>query len=173
MTQRAVLITEYDPTWLELFERERENIHLACGSKVCDVHHIGSTAIPGLPAKPIIDLLVTVHDDEGALLCIGPLRGLGYQYRGTNGIEGRQYLTKGDPRTHHLHMYAQGHPAVPRHLKFRDYLRSHPEEALAYGELTIELGRRFATDSESYSRAKGEFCRRIDWLVSGDGGPKS
>jgi GrpB-like predicted nucleotidyltransferase (UPF0157 family) len=173
VAQRSVLLTEYDPSWPELFEQESAIIRVACGSRVRQICHIGSTAISGMLAKPIVDILVTIPSHEDGLGCVIPLRNIGYRYRGANGIEGRHYFTKGDPRTHHLHIYVEGHPAISRHVKFRDYLRSHPDEALAYRELKKELGRHFATDSQSYSRAKEEFCRRIDRLASSDGEPES
>ena len=129
------------------------------------IHHIGSTSIPGIAAKPIIDILVALHRDEDGQACADAMQELGYEYRGDGGIPGRHYFRKGDPHTHHVHMWVEGHPEFERHLRFRDYLRPHPDEARAYEALKRELAARFGSDTYSYSLAKDAFCARIDRLA--------
>ncbi|WP_164844716.1 GrpB family protein [Brucella pituitosa] len=129
------------------------------------IHHVGSTSIPGIVAKSIIDILVALKRDEDGLVCAEAMRGLGYEYRGDGGIPGRHYYRKGDPHTHHVHMWVESNPEFGRHLRFRDYLSSHPKEAQAYETLKRELAERFVWDTFSYATAKNEFCQRIDRLA--------
>ncbi len=160
-----IVLTPYDPIWADLFETERsamERIDLGWFSAI---HHVGSTAIPGIAAKPIIDILVALRCDEDGSACAEAMLQLGYEYRGDGGIPGRYYYRKGNPHTHHVHMWVENHPDYKRHLRFRDYLRSHPEEASAYEALKRELAGRFVSDTLSYSQAKNEFCLRIDALA--------
>lgn len=167
MSKRRIVVAPYDPRWADLFALERAAIVQACGCHVSAVHHIGSTAVPGLAAKPIIDILAVLREREDGVLCIVPLTRLGYRFRGANGIDGRYYFTKGSPRSHHLHMYPSDHPEVGRHLRFRDYLRSDPDQATAYAHLKLCLAARFADDPQAYATAKDEFCARIDRLAAG------
>ncbi|WP_161634641.1 GrpB family protein [Microvirga flocculans] len=166
MSKRRIVLVPHDPKWAELFARERAALVQACGGHVSAVHHIGSTAVPGLAAKPIIDILAVLRVPEDGPACIGILGRLGYDFRGANGIDQRFYFTKGSPRSHHLHMYPSDHSEVERHLRFRDYLRSHPDEAAAYADLKLQLAARFADDPEAYSTAKNEFCARVDQLAA-------
>jgi len=128
------------------------------------VHHIGSTAIPNLSAKPIVDLLVVVRDIEKIDTFNEMMSRLDYLAKGENGIPGRRFFIKGDEihRTHHIHIFQISHPDIERHLNFRDYLVAHPEEAQAYGRLKQELARRFPTDIDNYIAGKDEFVKEID-----------
>lgn len=128
------------------------------------IHHVGSTSIPGIAAKPIIDILVSLTRDEDGPACAEAMENLGYEYRGDGGIAGRHYYRKGNPHTHHVHMFVEGSSAYDRHLRFRDFLRSHPLEAEAYEALKHKLAAHFVSDTLSYSLAKNEFCERIDRL---------
>lgn len=94
--------------WAEEFAREREDILRVLARHATVVEHVGSTAVPGMPAKPILDILVGVPNFEKARVCVGPMESLGYEYRGENGIPGRHYFVKGKPRTHHVHMHEVG-----------------------------------------------------------------
>jgi GrpB-like predicted nucleotidyltransferase (UPF0157 family) len=167
VSERRIVLVPYDPQWADLFAREHAAIVQACGCHVIAVHHIGSTAIAGLVSKPIIDILAVLRRPEDGAACIGSLARLGYEFRGAYGIDGRFYFTKGNPRSHHLHMYPSDHREVERHLRFRDYLRSHSDEAAAYVDLKLQLAARFADDPQAYSTAKNEFCVRIDRLAGG------
>lgn len=167
MSKRRIVVVPYDPRWADLFAQERAAIVQACGCRVSAVHHIGSTAVPGLAAKPIIDIRAVLQEPEDGVLCIKPLGRLGYGFRCANGIDGRYYFTKGNPRSRHLHMYPSDHPEVGRHLRFRDYLRSDPDAAAAYADLKLRLAARFANDPLAYATAKDEFCARVDRLATG------
>lgn len=160
MTRRVVLVP-HDPNWAPAFQNMRRAIWQACAPPVIDVLHVGSTAIPGIVAKPIVDMMLLLRRHEDGEACIAPLAELGFEYRGEAGIPGRHFFRKGDPRSHHAHMYARDHPEVDRHIRFRDYLVAHEEEARAYERLKRELAMRFETDVPAYSEAKTAFCQRI------------
>src|SRR4026208_1475727 len=121
-----IALKSYDPDWPVLFEIERQAMQRS-GGWFKAVHHVGSTSIPGMAAKPIIDILVVLDLHEDGLACVDAMRQLGYEYRGESGLAGRHYFRKGSPHTHHVHMFAAGHPEAGRHLRFRDYLRAHPD----------------------------------------------
>jgi GrpB-like predicted nucleotidyltransferase (UPF0157 family) len=133
------------------FEDARAAIMDACGGCVLDMHHVGSTAIPGAAAKPMIDMMPLLRRHQVGLACVRPMEALGYKFRGDGGLSGRHYFIKGQPRTHHVHMYASDHPEVGRHARFRDYLRPHPREACAYEVLKRELAALFGGDTGAYS----------------------
>ncbi len=133
------------------------------------VHHIGSTAVPGLRAKPVVDMLAEVAD----LACLDGqndrLEALGYEVMGEFGMSGRRYFRKNNPeggRTHQLHVFEAGSPQVRRHLDFRDFLRAHPEHALAYAHLKSELAERFPWDISAYTDGKDLFIRDMDARAS-------
>jgi GrpB-like predicted nucleotidyltransferase (UPF0157 family) len=159
----TILLVPHDPSWSECFQAERSAILAACDTSISAVHHVGSTSIQGIAAKPIIDILAIVSKPEDGLACIRPLERLGYEYRGENGIKGRLYFKK--PQAFHLHMYPADHPDAGRILRFRDYLRSHPAEAARYEALKQELSKRFATDRGAYTTAKDGFCTQINQLA--------
>lgn len=167
MERPPIVLFRHDPRWRSLFEAERDAILRACGERIIALHHIGSTSIPGIAAKPVIDLMPVLRRDENGLGCIESMQGLGYIYRGDAGVEGRHFFRKGEPRSHHAGMYAEGHPEIGRHLRFRDYLRAHPEEASAYEVLKRNLAARFVNDTVAYADAKSDFCARIDRLALG------
>jgi GrpB-like predicted nucleotidyltransferase (UPF0157 family) len=160
-----IVLAPYDPDWPARFAAARDEILSACAGLVIEVHHIGSTSIPGIAAKPIIDIMPVVRRFEHGATCVGGLRALGYEYRGEYGIAGRHYFVRGDPRSHQVHMYAADHREVERHLLFRDYLRTHPDERAAYETLKRDLAARFSHDVSAYAAAKTPFCERIDRLA--------
>ena len=137
---------------------------------VAAVEHVGSTAVPGLPAKPTIDILVVVPDPASGRKAVAPLTAIGYEFRGELGIPGRFYFSKGLRRTHHLHLYPRGHPEIARLLLFRDYLRAHPEAARAYADLKLALAERFPNDREAYTEAKSGFIKSIEEKTRALGG---
>ena len=161
---RKVEVVSYDPNWAESFQAEADELRHILVQEVMAVHHIGSTAIPNLSAKPIVDLLVEVRDIEKIDAFNGKMSQLGYLPKGENGIPGRRFFIKGNElhRTHHIHIFQTGHPDIERHLNFRDYLIVHPEDARAYGRLKQELARRFPTDIDGYVAGKDEFIKEID-----------
>ena len=157
-----IVVVPYDPAWQGEFETESKRILHALGNNVVSVHHIGSTAIPGIFAKPIIDILLEVNDlvrldDE-----TGAMQELGYEAMGEFGIPGRRYFRKSDRsgvRTHHVHAFQTGSPEIERHLAFRDYMIAHPTAARAYGALKRELARAYPHDRQAYVDGKDEFVK--------------
>jgi GrpB-like predicted nucleotidyltransferase (UPF0157 family) len=156
-----VLLTPYDPAWPDAFERERVALEAAIGPWVVGgIHHVGSTAIPGLEAKPIIDILAGVEDLESSRACFEPLARLEYVYAPYRSEE-MHWFCKPRPgrRTHHLHLVPIGSRRYVEELAFRDLLRAEPNVAGAYLALKRELTKRFRDDREGYTDAKAGFIR--------------
>ena len=173
---REVRVVPHDPRWTDEFEREAQRLRAVFGENLVEVHHIGSTAVPGLAAKPIVDVLPEVRNIEHVDALNAALAAAGYRAWGEFGLPGRRYFTRDEngARTHNVHVYESGNPEVERHLAFRDYMISHPEEARAYGRLKEELAQRSRTDFEAYMDGKDAFVkervrRALSWK-SGTGG---
>ena len=173
----TVVIVDDDPLWAEMFSEEKARILEALDGLDVAVEHVGSTSVPGLAAKPIIDIMVVVPDPATEQKTIEPLTVLGYDYRGEVGIPGRFYFAKGRPRSHHLHMYPRCHPEIARLLFFCEYLRANPDAALEYARLKRALAEKFRDDREAYTDAKSDFIKSIEAKarllssdVSGNGG---
>jgi GrpB-like predicted nucleotidyltransferase (UPF0157 family) len=148
-----------DPGWPTRFEQERAALEDAIGGWACGgIHHVGSTAVPGLEAKPIIDILVGVRDLETARACFEPLARLGYLYAPYLPDE-MHWFCKPNPtrRTHHLHLVPAGSRRYCDELAFRDRLRADPEIASRYSALKRELAERHREDREAYTEAKSAF----------------
>lgn len=162
---REVVIVGYDPRWPALFEAERERLLAAAPEAVLAVEHAGSTSIPGLAAKPIIDVLVTLrrflNDSEIASVCAP-----GHEYRGIEEDIQRQYFSKRKPPAFHVHCYLPGNPEAARLRLFRDYLRTHPETAKAYEALKRELAARYRFERETYQEGKTDFVRAVERQAS-------
>jgi GrpB-like predicted nucleotidyltransferase (UPF0157 family)/predicted kinase len=159
--REAVDLVPYDPTWIEQFEAERARIAVALGDLATAIHHVGSTAIPGLDAKPIIDTMVGVRHLDDAALCIGPLQALGYAFIDYPQNVDRRFFRKGLPRTHHLHIVAEGSQSLVDHLDFRDALRADPSLRQQYQELKHALARDHRNDRARYSELKGAFVHKV------------
>lgn len=160
--ERGVIrIVPYDPEWPRIYAAERERLVAAVGELFLDIQHVGSTSVPGLAAKPIIDIAAAVRDFDEAAACVAPIVALGYAYRGENGIPRRRYFDGGDPILFHLHVLEVGGLDWHEHLLFRDYLRDHPEAAREYARLKEDLAARYAGDRLGYTEAKGSFIRRV------------
>lgn len=166
---RRVHVEPYNPLWAVRFQDEAAQIQKALCPWVLAIHHMGSTAVPGLAAKPIIDLLVVVSDMTELTDKLPALKALGYEFWGEYGIPNRYFFPKGgDQRTHHLHMVSSESPHIVRHLAFRDYLISHPDEAFAYAKLKMALAARFPTDIDGYINGKSATVsaiqqKALDW----------
>lgn len=168
----AIVLVNYDPAWPALFDVERARLLAAIGEWVADIQHVGSTAIPGIAAKPIIDVAIHLKSLADALKCITPLAGIGYECLGEFGIPERIYFRKrtdsplpgqahdGVGRTHQIHMYETGHEQYEKQIVFRDYLRAHPEAAREYEHLKRGLAARLS-NIEDYAESKSEFVQRI------------
>lgn len=155
----------YDPAWPDEFAREAAVLRDALGDVLLSLEHIGSTAIPGLLAKPVIDILAIVTNVELLDTRSQAFEKLGYQVRGEFGIPGRRYFRKDDDigrRTHHIHAYSVGANEITRHLNFRDYLRAHPAVADAYRALKEALAAKCGDDRPCYSDGKSDFIRDVE-----------
>ncbi len=149
----------HDPAWAGQFAAEAARITVALGARVQRLHHIGSTAVPGLIAKPIIDMLAEARSLDDIDEATPVLEGLGYEAKGTHGIPGRRYFRRSDSlgrSSYHLHVYAVGDPRIGRYLAFRDLLRADPELAQRYGALTSRLAADGA-DADGIEATKGAF----------------
>jgi GrpB-like predicted nucleotidyltransferase (UPF0157 family) len=161
MTKRIVEIVDYDPGWPAAFALEKAQLLSALSPMAIQVFHIGSTAVPGLAAKPIIDLMIEVPDLAELDARTPELLALGYVAKGENGIAGRRYFHKGGvQRSHHLHAYRSGDANLIRQLAFRDYLRHHAELAAAYARLKRGLAATFRNDTMAYQRGKEDFLQK-------------
>jgi GrpB-like predicted nucleotidyltransferase (UPF0157 family) len=157
----TVVLIPYDEAWPSLFVEERVRIERSLGSWAKGIEHVGSTAVPGLAAKPILDIMVGVRSLRDAERCIRPLEQLCYDYRGEAGVPGRLFFRKGNPKTHHLHLTEIGSEFWERHLVFRDYLRAHHETARKYAQLKHHLADRFRRDRAAYTEAKTDFISEV------------
>jgi GrpB-like predicted nucleotidyltransferase (UPF0157 family) len=158
-----VEIVPYDPSWPLRFEAERDV--LARGLQIWivgTIEHIGSTAVPGLPAKPVIDIMVGVKDLDTSRPAIPAAEALGYSYAPYRPDE-KHWFCKPSPafRTHHLHLVPHGSPMWRRQLVFRDYLRTHADTAAEYADLKRGLAEQYRMDREKYTEEKGPFIARI------------
>ena len=157
---RKIVVVDYHPEWAEAFEREAARIAEVLGENMVAIHHIGSTSVPGLCAKPIIDIMPVVRDIGAVDECNEGFIALGYTPMGEFGIPGRRYFHKGgDERTHHVHVFAEENAeAIERHLAVSAYLRAHADEARAYGELKRALAARFPPRLGRLLRRQGRIC---------------
>lgn len=165
---RIVEIVPYDPNWPAKYCGEIKLIADVLGSILVAAHHIGSTAVPGLAAKPTIDILLVVCDLDLLDACNAAMAALGYQPKGENGIPGRRYFQKlaGEVHLFHIHAFKAGHPEITRHINFRDYLIAHPESAAEYQALKQELALRFRDAPAQYTSGKGTFIRKVDQFAA-------
>ena len=162
----SIVVSDYDPGWPKLFEKESARIKNALGSFALTIEHAGSTAVPGLPSKPIIDLLVAVPSvEEAKQRCIGPIEELGYAYipAYASWLPGELFFRKGPPGpwTHHLHLMELSNPRWDTLLVFRDYLRAHPEAVQAYGRIKRALAASSKDDIEAYRTGKTAFVEEM------------
>ena len=165
VAEREVIIVDYDPCWPDAYLAEARSLRELFADTEVHIEHIGSTAVPGLGAKPIIDILL-----GAGRLCeiedrIVPIEGLGYTYVAEHErvFPERRYFNRdsGGVRSHHLHGVEFGSKFWFDHILFRDHLRSHPEVALSYYRLKLELAERFRADRQRYTESKGEFIQAV------------
>ena len=162
--QRDVELVPHNPEWSQLADEESRRILECISIPVIGIYHIGSTSVPGIKAKPILDFVLEVEDMEAFIKESGNLEKLRYVSKGEYGIPGRQFFTKDTlgERTHHLHVFQQGHQDIERHLVFRDFLRSNLEAAKEYENLKEKLAKRFPKKSDMYTEAKSDFILSMD-----------
>ena len=158
-----VEIVEYRPEWAEIFERERAAILETCGPWVMEVHHVGSTSVPGLAAKPILDIMPVVASPKDGENAVEPMTTLGYHYTEENELPGRFYFDKivGGLTVVHCHMYTQDHSDVRKLVAFRDRLRTDKETAIAYERLKRDLASKYRDNRVAYTDSKEAFVTSI------------
>ncbi|HDR8061781.1 GrpB family protein [Bacillus thuringiensis] len=160
---RKIVVVPHENHWSEKFQMEAERLKTAMPERV-KIHHIGSTSVPGLAAKPIIDMIMEVESIERVDRWNERFIELGYIVKGENGISGRRFFIHGteEKRSYHLHVFEKGNPEIVRHLAFRDYMMAHCEEAEAYATLKKELAEKYTYDGTLYTEGKNEFVRNVD-----------
>lgn len=159
----TVELEPHDPAWREAYEAEVDRLESIAGDRFLGYEHVGSTAIEGIPAKPVIDLLALVADLETAREVVPTLEDHGYEHRPDGDVSGRVFLAKGprSNRTHYLSVAEQGSRFHRETVAFREYLRDHPAVADEYAALKRELAAAHPDDRDAYTAAKGEFVERI------------
>jgi GrpB-like predicted nucleotidyltransferase (UPF0157 family) len=160
-----VEVVPHDPRWRDAFEAEAKRVAAALGENVLAVHHIGSTAIPGIYAKPVVDLLVEVREINEVDGRGSAMESLGYEALGEYGIPGRRYFRKDNRegiRTHNVHAFEAGSAEAARHLAFRDYMMAHPADAQTYSELKRRLAEEHPQSFDGYMDGKDGFIKEID-----------
>jgi GrpB-like predicted nucleotidyltransferase (UPF0157 family) len=162
MSQRTIAVVPFDPSWARLFDEERQALD-AIVAPDARIHHIGSTSVTGLAAKPVIDILIELRAVEALDALDDQFRSLGYEPRGENGIPGRRYFVKGSPdRTHQIHAFRAGSPDVVRHLALRDHLRAHDDERDAYALVKLQAAAQCGNDIHRYVALKDSFVKQLE-----------
>lgn len=160
---RKIVVVPHENHWSGKFQMEAKRLKSAMPETV-KIYHIGSTSVPGLAAKPIIDMIMEVENIERVDGWNERFIELGYIVKGENGISRRRYFIHGteEKRSYHLHVFEKGNPEIVRHLAFRDYMMAHCEEAEAYATLKKELAEKYTYDGALYTEGKNEFVRNVD-----------
>jgi len=156
-----IVVVEYDPRWPELFAELRGSVWPALMDIALSIEHVGSTSVPGLAAKPVIDIDVVVPNAHVAT-GIARLAELGYVHRGDLGVPQREaFVRPAGTAAHHLYLCPVGSLALANHLAIRDYLRENPAAVRSYGSLKRRLAQTFLRDMAGYVRAKTDFLLAI------------
>lgn len=168
-----VRLTEFSDNWALMYQNEVEFLKTIFEDEIIKCEHFGSTAVRGMKAKPVIDMMCIVRNIEKINEFNEQMKKLGYDSAGEWGITGRRLFRKGgENRSHHIHFYQFDNPQIERHLIFRDYLRTHPSEAARYSKFKEQLAQRF-DDTINYSQAKKVFVKEmeqkaLDWYTKGN-----
>lgn len=158
----SIVIEDYDPSWPQVFETLRSRLVGLLAGMAAAIEHVGSTAIPGLAAKRIIDIDVLLGSGVDLPPVIARLASFGYAHQGDLGVTGREaFRAPPNDVPHHLYVCPPGSHEYRRHIAFRDYLRSHPKDANAYAILKRELARKFGSDRDAYTQTKSKFVEEI------------
>jgi GrpB-like predicted nucleotidyltransferase (UPF0157 family) len=163
----VVRLVEYDAQWPALFVAEQQRIREQCRTLMLTLEHVGGTSIPGMCAKPILDIAAGRPRDSSIRDYIAALEKAGYEHRGERGVPSRQYFRRGHPRAYHVHLVEETGPLWRDYLAFRDYLRAHAEDARRLAELKQRLAARFRHDREGYMNAKSSHVHDILRLAGG------
>lgn len=161
---RPYHIEQYNPDWARQFELQKIKLQDILGDKAIRVEHMGSTAVPGLAAKPQIDVLVEVQKLEDVPAFYDTMRSAGYEPKGDYTMTGEEYFTLDDEngiRLASVHIYPTGHPEIAFQISFREYLRSHPDEVENYGALKLSLQKQFPDDYKAYGKGKEQYINEL------------
>ncbi len=164
LKRHTVRFADHDPSWSALFASERESLHRILGDLVADIQHVGSTAVPDLPAKPILDIAIAIRTLDLVPDIIERLTEIGYIYRGDGGEEGGHLFVKEpepDIRTVHVHVVESSDTQWKNYLLFPKILREDPSMRKKYADVKQVLAKRFPNDRKSYSSAKDEFIEGV------------
>ena len=163
----VVRLVEYDARWPALFAAEQQRILDQCGTLALRLEHVGGTSIPGMCAKPVLDIAAGRPRDASTQDYVAALEQAGYEHRGEQGVPGRQFFCRGQPRAYHVHLVEEGGPLWRDYVAFRDYLRAHAEAARQFADLKRVLAERFSRDREAYMNAKSSHVQGVLRLSSG------
>jgi GrpB-like predicted nucleotidyltransferase (UPF0157 family) len=157
----VVRLVDYDSRWPALFSAEQQRIRDHSGTLALTLEHVGGTSIPGMCAKPIIDIAAARPRSSAVGDYVAALERGGYEHRGERGVPGREYFRRGQPRAYHVHLVEEDSALWREYLAFRDYLRAHPEDARVFAERKRRLAARFSHDREGYMNAKSPHVREL------------
>jgi GrpB-like predicted nucleotidyltransferase (UPF0157 family) len=164
-----IVVTDYDQTWPARFAEVADAVRDAVADLAAQVEHVGSTSIPGLAAKPVIDIDVVVRSPDDVAVAIQRLRSLGYVYQGDKGIRGREaFMWPPGAEPHHLYVVVAGSQPHRDHVRFRDYLRQHPDVANDYAALKRSLAEAYRDDRLGYADAKSKFVTGVLWAAEAE-----
>ena len=157
----AVELVSHDRAWKKQFQQIARQVQSICGERIIAVHHIGSTSVPGLAAKPLIDLLPVLRSHEDGEACANFLEPQGFFYLADYGIPGRHFFRQREPLNINMHMFEQGSIEIERHVVFRDALRRDTDLRKAYQTLKQGLAKKFPNDVDSYAKSKSDFIEKV------------
>jgi GrpB-like predicted nucleotidyltransferase (UPF0157 family) len=163
----VVRLVEYDARWPAIFAAEQQRIRDQCGTLALRLEHVGGTSIPGMCAKPVLDIAAGRPRNTPTQEYVTALKQAGYEHRGEQGVPGRQFFRRGQPRAYHLHLVEEGGPLWRDYLAFRDYLRAHADATNRFADVKRVLAARFSRDREAYMNAKSPHVEEILRLASG------
>ncbi|QJB35778.1 GrpB family protein [Chitinophaga oryzae] len=172
MEKRTITVVPYTPEWADTFRQLAALYRAQLGNLITGIEHVGSTSVPGLAAKPVIDIDILIKEAAGLRPVVVGLERLGYTWRGDLGIPGREAFGRNAGTSpldgegtvwpaHNLYVCVEGCVSLKNHLELRNYLRQHPEAALQYGTLKQELAARYPHDIDSYVEGKTAFITGI------------
>jgi GrpB-like predicted nucleotidyltransferase (UPF0157 family) len=164
----TVRVVPYDPEWPRLFQTEARRLIACVAPHSIVLEHTGSTSVPGLAAKPVLDILAGLVEGAPIEAYVERLVGCGYVHRGEQGIPGREFFRRGEPRAYHIHLTRIGSQFWREHLAFRDYLRTHSASRDEYARLKLELAVKFPHDRAAYIDGKSPFVRKVLALAMQD-----
>lgn len=154
-------MADYDPRWVELFAAERQRLLAACGSLTCHIEHVGGTSIPGMCAKPVLDIAAGRPGRGSADGYVAALEQAGYECRGERGLPGRLFFRRGQPVAYHLHLVEYGGPLWRDLRAFRDHLIASPEVAREFADVKRRLAERCSRDRDAYVEAKAGYVQQV------------